>query len=140
MRFLGIKSVGRRGRSWGAVTGRGLCALFLCAAYLLASNAPGAAARQEAFSGLAAADSPQDDGACLAAGCQALDTDAILTSERDNDPYLRLLVLRADFAPPRFAPADAGGFGRPACACAGPFPHVIPFHLHTLARSCQLIC
>jgi hypothetical protein len=139
--FFNRKLPASRGvQSWLTLAARIFCVVCLCAAYLLSSGAA-AAARQKTVSAVEMSSGDLDrDARCFTGGEQGPEAYAVLTSERDTNPYLCLLDLRAALAPRRFLRIKSAlTLARMRCG-ARAVADIQPFHLHTIARSAQLVC
>lgn len=142
MRLDHIPRSFRRSRGWLAYWSRICCVLVLCAAYLSMHRDYRVHGFSSAARGMS--DAPVSDGAGkLCYDALQTGSDVILTSARDNDPFLALLLLRTAFVP---AP---GPFVKSHLllseiwanhrAWVSP-PDVWPPHLYMLAKSAQLLC
>ena len=125
-------------RLYAGLRRAGVIALTACA-LLTGSSGHRAGGIVPFASGLGSA---AEQAAAGSFGCDAWEktADAILPCERDNDPFLIFLALRAA-CPPCLYPNPVAPFserrkGRPAA----PSPDVRPLHLDVLARSAQLLC
>lgn len=133
-------SAGRSSQSWLSLCVRIFCVLALCLAYLFTSGGRGGLSPKSAPSGAIAADKSGDVSGGFCCGSQDFETDAILTSERENNPLLFLLSLRAGcvscpFPRIKFVLSEVG-----ACRVASAPPDILSAYLDTLAQSAQLLC
>lgn len=140
MNFNRAISAGSSSQSWLSLCVRMFCVLALCVAYLFTNSASGGLGQKSVPGGAIAADNSGDATGGFCCGSQDFETDAILTSERENNPFLFLLSLRAGFVScpfPRikFALSEVGAY----CAAAAP-PDILSAYLDTLAQSAQFLC
>jgi len=119
------------------------CVIFFCAAYLVMSVELRVRDSSSAATGNglinAANSSETTDG--FTCGIQDFRTDAILSSERENNPFLFLLCLRAAFVPSPFLHQGESALSESRNELiAASSPDMCPPPVYLLAQSAQLLC
>ena len=140
MNFNRAISAGQNSHSWLSLGLRLFCVLSLCLAYLFANSESGGYRQKRISSGAISADNTSETTGGYCCGNQEFEIDAILTSDRENNPFLFLVSLRAGFETCSFLRIESALSEMSDCGAATTPPDFALSYLFTLTQFSHFLC